>query len=206
MSTLRDERSRQSRELILTAAADLLAERGFRQTSMIDVASRSGVSRGSIPWHFGDKQGLLVAVVDQLLEDWRGAVSATPLPEGSDGARAIARLASTAIRSNTTRLMLALLIEAGPHDSPIHDSLVALHDVFRAHVRKWAELPQVAARLPDGLKSEALAVTVLGTVMGINQQWSLSPERVELEETYDVFTQMLLRLIGSGIAEDELHN
>jgi TetR/AcrR family acrAB operon transcriptional repressor len=196
MSGLRDERTRQSRELILTAAAELIAERGYQQTSLVDVATRSGVSRGSIPWHFGDKQGLLVAVVERLLEDWSAELSATPLQPGPQGALDIGRLATTAIRSDTTRLMLALLFEAGDRASPIHESFVAIHDAFRAHVARWARRPEVADRLPTGLDPHALAVTVLGAVMGVNQQWSLSPDRVDLTATYDVLTRMLLSLVG----------
>lgn len=195
-STLRDERSRQSYELILNAAADLIAERGYQQTSLVDVAERSGVSRGSIPWHFGDKRGLLVAVVDRLLAEWREAVAAIPLRPGAQGARDITHLAMTALRSRTTRLMLSLLLEAGDAKSPIHDSFVTLHSVFRDRVCQWARHPEVARELPAGLEPEALAVVVLGTLMGVNQQWSLSPDRVDLAQAYDLLTNMLLSLIG----------
>ncbi|OLS99484.1 hypothetical protein BJF90_08200 [Pseudonocardia sp. CNS-004] len=196
MSGLRDERTRQSRELILTAAAELFAERGYQETSLVDVATRSGVSRGSIPWHFGDKKGLLVAVIGQLHDEWSTALATNPLRPGPEGALDVGRLATTAIRSRTTRLMLALLLEAGDPDSPIHEAFVELHDIFRDHVSRWAQQPEVASRLPSGLQPDALAVMVLGTVMGVNQQWSLSPHRVDLTATYDVLTRMLVSLLG----------
>ncbi|WP_329064145.1 TetR/AcrR family transcriptional regulator [Amycolatopsis sp. NBC_01480] len=196
MTGLRDERTRQSRELILTAAAELIAERGYQQTSLADVAKRSGVSRGSIPWHFGDKHGLLVAVVERLQEDWAAELAASPLRPGPEGALDVGRLATTAIRSDSTRLMLALLLEAGEPDSPIHESFIKVHDLFRDYICGWAGQPGVAERLPADLKPDALAVMVLGTVMGVNQQWSLSPHRVDLTATYDILTRMLQSLVG----------
>ena len=196
MAGLRDERTRHSRDRILRAAADLIAERGYQQTSLVDVASRSGVSRGSIPWHFGDKQGLLEAVVEQLREDWEAALRARPLGHGVDGAADIARLATTAVRSRATRQMLALLFEAGDPNSPIHRSFVDIHEVFRGHIAQWARQPEISSRLPQGVDPDAVAVLVLGTVIGVNQQWSLSPRRVDLGAAYEAMTQMLLGLVG----------
>lgn len=65
MTTRREQTSQESRELILAAAADLFAAKGYRQTTFADVAERSGISRGSIPWHFGSKEGLLLAVLER---------------------------------------------------------------------------------------------------------------------------------------------
>ncbi|WP_051792688.1 TetR/AcrR family transcriptional regulator [Amycolatopsis jejuensis] len=196
MSGLRDERTRQSREMILSAAAELFAEQGYQQTSLIDVANRSGVSRGSIPWHFGDKQGLLVAVVDHIYDEASSSRAAAPLRPGPEGAHDLAHMATRAIRSRTTQLMLALLLEASQPESPIHESFIKLHDNFRSHVSEWARQPDVASLLPDGVSPDALAVMVFGTVIGVNQQWNLSPDRVDLTETYEVLTRMLLSLLG----------
>ncbi|WP_166459829.1 TetR/AcrR family transcriptional regulator [Amycolatopsis pithecellobii] len=196
MSGLRDERTRQSRELILSAAAELFAEQGYQQTSLVDVADRSGVSRGSIPWHFGDKQGLLTAVVERVYEEASSSRDAAPLRPGPEGAFDIVHMATRVVRNQTARLTLALLIEAGKPDSPIHDSFVKLHDNFRAHVSEWARRPEIASRLPEGISPDAVAVMVFGTVIGVNQQWNLSPDRVDLTEAYEVLTRMLLSLIG----------
>ncbi|WP_280213329.1 TetR/AcrR family transcriptional regulator, partial [Nocardia cyriacigeorgica] len=64
MADRRAETTRESRRLLIEAAAGLFVEKGYQQTTFADVAARSGVSRGSIPWHFGNKEGLLAAVLD----------------------------------------------------------------------------------------------------------------------------------------------
>jgi AcrR family transcriptional regulator len=52
-------------ERILDAAEACFAERGYAGTSISEVCSRSGLPVGSIYHHFGNKEGLLVAVVDR---------------------------------------------------------------------------------------------------------------------------------------------
>lgn len=63
-----DEIGDESRQRILDAAESLFAERGFDRTSFAEIAERSGISRGSIPWHFQNKDGLLIAVVDRSID------------------------------------------------------------------------------------------------------------------------------------------
>lgn len=52
-------------ERILDAAEACFAERGYAGTSITEVCTRSGLPVGSVYHHFGNKEGLLVAVVDR---------------------------------------------------------------------------------------------------------------------------------------------
>jgi AcrR family transcriptional regulator len=58
------EKGRRSRQRILQAAAELLAERGAAATSLEDVEQRAGVGRSQIYHYFGGRDDLLRAVVD----------------------------------------------------------------------------------------------------------------------------------------------
>lgn len=55
----RAERERQ----MLTVAEEIFAERGYRDTSMDEIAERVGVSKPMIYEYFGSKEGLLVACI-----------------------------------------------------------------------------------------------------------------------------------------------
>ena len=57
-----------TRRKVLDAALELFSERGYFNTAVPDIVSRSGVSTGSIYHHFGDKQGVARALYQQLLE------------------------------------------------------------------------------------------------------------------------------------------
>jgi AcrR family transcriptional regulator len=54
---------------ILRAATDLLAERGFEAVTLENVAAEAGVNKASIRYNFGNKAGMLMAVVDALIHD-----------------------------------------------------------------------------------------------------------------------------------------
>ncbi|MFI9009585.1 TetR/AcrR family transcriptional regulator [Actinosynnema sp. NPDC053489] len=56
---------------VLTAAARLIAERGPDGFSMEDVATAAGVGKGTVFRRFGDRDGLVRAVVDETSRGWR---------------------------------------------------------------------------------------------------------------------------------------
>ena len=66
------ERKAETRERLLTAAAELFAERGVDAASVDAIAERADRTSGAIYDHFGGKSGLLFA----LLEGWTDAAAA----------------------------------------------------------------------------------------------------------------------------------
>lgn len=173
-TTRREQTSGESRELILTAAGELFAEKGFRQTTFADVAERSGISRGSIPWHFGSKEGLLLAVLERSVEQLQAGFGDPPAPDD----RLMTQLGALFARP-TTRLFVTLLVEALEPDSPIRDRYVALHQGLRDQAKRWLD----RSTLPDGVSSDALAVALVGAAIGIHQQWLVAPDRVDIGQS-----------------------
>jgi AcrR family transcriptional regulator len=54
---------------VLHAATRLLADRGYEAVTLENVAAEAGVNKASIRHNFGNKAGLLMAVVDALIHD-----------------------------------------------------------------------------------------------------------------------------------------
>jgi len=182
VTTRREQTSTESRELILMAAADLFAAKGYRQTTFADVAERSGISRGSIPWHFSSKEGLLLAVLERSLDMVNATFEAGP---GSPD-QMVEGLEALFTRP-TTKLFVTLLVEAMKPDSPIHDRYVAIHDTLRGHCRRWLG--------PSTPQADSLAVVIVGAAIGIHQQWLLAPDRVDLRRSLTA-----LRTLVTGTA------
>jgi AcrR family transcriptional regulator len=61
-------------ERIIESAADLFSERGFSRTDVAEIASRSGVAKGSIYNYFESKDDLFMYVCRDGLARWREAV------------------------------------------------------------------------------------------------------------------------------------
>lgn len=62
----RAEKMEENRAKLITAARKAFAEKGFAAASMDDLTASVGLTRGALYHNFGDKKGLLAAVVAQV--------------------------------------------------------------------------------------------------------------------------------------------
>lgn len=181
--------TQESRRLLVTAATELFTERGYRQTTFEDIAKRSGVSRGSIPWHFGNKEGLLAAVVDHAVADFRAdadTLDAGTLDEAMHALEAFTR-------GPSTQLFVTLIAEAMEPGSALRKWYADLHEALRAQIRAWL----AQADLPADVDADDLGTVLLGAVMGIHQQWRVNPDAIDLDRTFAT-VGVLLRMAGVG--------
>ena len=68
----RDPRRRQR---ILSAAAELVAERGYHEVGMADIGAAAGITGSAIYRHFDGKSAVLVAMFDHVIDDLSGEAS-----------------------------------------------------------------------------------------------------------------------------------
>jgi AcrR family transcriptional regulator len=71
-----EERKAETRRRLLDAAAVLFAERGIEAVSIDTVADAADRTSGAVYAHFGGKDGLLVALLDELVDDMAAVMSA----------------------------------------------------------------------------------------------------------------------------------
>src|SRR5689334_8098238 len=71
-----------STDRILEAARGEFAQHGFGGARLQDIAARAQLSHPTLLYHFGSKERLYAAVIEQAMEDWAGmtdaAVAAAP--------------------------------------------------------------------------------------------------------------------------------
>lgn len=56
----------ETRATLLVTARNVFREHGYAETSMDELTAQAGLTRGALYHHFGDKKGLLTAVVEQI--------------------------------------------------------------------------------------------------------------------------------------------
>lgn len=61
-----EERRTTTRRLLIEAAIECLSELGYLEATVEVVAKRAGVSRGAVQHHFGSRNELMIAVVEDL--------------------------------------------------------------------------------------------------------------------------------------------
>jgi len=86
-TTPKQTRDPDRKQKILSAAADLVAQRGFHAVSMSEIGVEVGISGAAIYRHFDSKSALLVALfdraIDELLEDERESLQHFPTLEAA---------------------------------------------------------------------------------------------------------------------------
>jgi len=82
-----------TRARILDACAEVIARSGLARFRMSDVAREAGVSIGLLAYHFGDRDGLLEAALDEV------TAGAARRADGSQGSRTPAERLSALLRS-----------------------------------------------------------------------------------------------------------
>lgn len=66
MAATRAEAMQETRAKLISAARKAFAEKGYSGTSMDDLTAAVGLTRGALYHNFGDKRGLMAAVVEQV--------------------------------------------------------------------------------------------------------------------------------------------
>lgn len=115
--TKRQQRGVESREIILDAAESLMATNGVTGTSMSALTKQSGLPASSIYWHFGNKEGVLVAVMERGAERFFDSLAPPERFSGSASDRVSAQLEDAAQaleeHGDFLRLLLTLVLLEG---------------------------------------------------------------------------------------------
>jgi AcrR family transcriptional regulator len=80
-------RGERTRAAIIAETVRCIEQEGYASASASHVAERAGVTWGVIQYHFGDRRGLLAAVVADSWERFRRAVEAVTVPDAGSRRR-----------------------------------------------------------------------------------------------------------------------
>ncbi|WP_417809848.1 TetR/AcrR family transcriptional regulator [Thioclava sp.] len=149
----------QTREHILKVSWNLAANHGSN-LKLTEVAAKAGVSRQAIYLHFGDRAGLLLALVrhmDETLDLRRRLAHVQAAPDGGE-------LLERAMRLNThfwsAVFPVARILEAAQNDDPAlgsawRDRMAYRQKSFAAMIRQIADMGELS---PDWDIEEAAAL------------------------------------------------
>lgn len=167
------EQSARTKRALIGAAIELFGERGYQATSLKAIGERSGISHGVIPFHFGSKDGLLLAVVETCFEEFRaavfGALTGHDRDFGLGDLKALtdALLAFQRERPSVGRLFQVLMFEALGPNPDLRPHFAAFHDRIAAVGRAWIEEGRARGSLRDDIDVEATVDALLCVFTGI---------------------------------------
>ena len=158
MTRSRAEMIEATRAKLLATARQAFREAGYAATSMDDFTAAAGLTRGALYHHFGDKKGLLAAVVEQIdgEMDQRLATIAARAPDAWSALRGRCRAyLEMAAEPEIRRIVLQdarAVLGAVTDGSQQHciASLAALLQTMMDQDLIEAAAPQALARLING--------------------------------------------------------
>jgi AcrR family transcriptional regulator len=180
--TTTSERERaQARDRILSAAAEVFGQRGFRAASLDAVAASAGLSKAGVLHHFGSKQAILLALLDQRDEALARADALRDDSAGELLASVRGSLRRILDGRDLVKLAHTLTAEAADADHPAHEWLVARSRRIRASMAGAFEASFARGELAHTADSKTLAALCLAAVEGLEAQWLADPEEVDVE-------------------------
>src|SRR5258706_6734536 len=129
------EQGARSREALLDAAIELIADGGYTATGVDAIARRSGVVKSALYWHFGSKDGLLIAALERTARDWVAEFESQVVIQ-AEPAQRLENL-FTHVRNlfyhrpERIRLILSALIERGPENEEVRVGVARILGVMR---------------------------------------------------------------------------
>ncbi|MFJ6147140.1 TetR/AcrR family transcriptional regulator [Streptomyces anulatus] len=189
-ATRKQEISAETQRRLVAAAWELAAEGGAAAASVQAVADRSGISRGSVAWHFGSKDGLLKAVIVEAFRWGTSFMRERLAAAGPDaGVEALIGANFDLMSRPEAHVFSTLLIEAVSRESPLRatyaEEYAKIRGLYADHLRT------ADAHVAD---PEAVAAALLGGTLGINIQHRLDPDldrRGAVTAMTDIYTDAL---------------
>ncbi len=179
------------------AALELFFERGYKSTSMRDIAQALGITAAALYNHYPSKDQILYAMVSRLHQELEGALVAALSEAGND-----------------PRDRLAALVRAHAliHTKYRKDAHVANSEIFSLLEPGRSEVIASRQRMRDSFQAEivagidrelfqvedALVATFAIINMGIRiAEWFEPGGRLSAEQVADVHAKLALRMAGA---------
>jgi len=199
MARGRYHKSAVSRERILDAATELFAARGYAGAGVDRLAQRSGIAKTAIYYHFGNKEGLLAAVLDRAATQWIASIQEASR-QGSDPLgrldRALAGMrAMLEERPWIYNLLQILTLEVAGEKPEIRATLQRIVQRAREAITDGMR-EALGVEVPG---ADAIAGLILAALDGVALGMQIDPEKIALD---DVFRD--LRLVTSFLVAARL--
>ena len=188
MTQLRAERTR---ALVIDETIRCVLDEGFAAASAKHITERAGVTWGVVQYHFGDRDGLLMAVVDKGFAELTEALRELPAPAENvrDRTEVIVNAAWEAFSSPTSMAALEILIATRAlRDTGAGKHLAAL----------GAAMAKLGKHIGEGLHARhaaAIGNLIWATLRGLVVAALVVPEPLDTRRERRALVEMITRYV-----------
>ena len=197
----RQARAVERRELLLDAAADVFAQRGYADAQMDEIAAAADTSKGGLYFHFPTKEALVAAVIGRAGDILRRRVHGAMNAAGADPvARADAALATLIETLSAHRSLARVLASETLGGSATARARVAeIEDEFADLIAQELRTALESGRLTlldAPLDPELTARAWVGMVQSTLSAWAAGRVTTPIDRIYPELRRLLLRSAG----------
>jgi AcrR family transcriptional regulator len=201
---------RDGRAALLQAAMEVFAQRGYRDASVDEIASRAGYSKGAIYFYFSGKDDLFFALLEERIDrPMREAIELLESAPPEDDMAIEANLQFLTLVSGQREL---LLLDNEYRSQAIRDSRLAARYVkreakLRAVLAKGLQARMKHLSAPPLAAPEQLATALLSLAFGLAQEKLIEPDAVPDDLLGEMFALIYAgHLARAARAKDEDEN
>ncbi len=180
----------------MKAATELVCDRGYTATGVDAICAKAGVAKTALYWHFGNKAGLVAAVVDELCQSWVDAIAAQVAASGTPFERLDQLLVGLRdIVENRAHLLAVVQVvvnEAAHLDEAVVDAIRRLDDAALGAIAEGFR--EVVEEVPD---ADLIGVTVIALLHEIHRRRSLYGDAVDLDRYFADMRQTIIASVAA---------
>lgn len=181
---------RRRREL-LTAAYEVIAEKGLEGLRTRDIARRASVNISTLHYYFGTKEALLEAVVQFVAERFAGE-SDRRAPADQTLRQHFERAIATFEASPDLAIVLQELALRAQRDSATRDAFRPIFKLWNLQVEGLIEAELSAGRIRPDVEADEMALVVTSFIIGAMTQLGVNPRALD----FRALSRQLERLIN----------
>jgi AcrR family transcriptional regulator len=188
-----------TRQRLLDAAEDVFAQKGYHGAVVEDIIRASDSSKGSFYFHFPNKQGIFLALIDALVPKMAASVDRAIAHEADPITQMDAALRTVLeIFSRHRKLSKILLVEAVGLGHGFDEKLMHTRGYFAAMIQRYLDRAVAAGALAP-FDTETTAWVWFGGINELVVRWLVTGQPKELETVMPQLRSLLLRSIGATL-------
>jgi AcrR family transcriptional regulator len=178
------------RDEILTTALEHFARVGYDRTSVREIARDSGLSQAGLLHHFSTKEELFLEVLSRRDDRDGDPVEHQHVHSVDHLRHAIEHNVS---EPGLVRLFVSMSAESVDEDSRAHSFFEGRYDWLRSELSADIKVRQAAGEVPADLDPEDIASILVAVADGLQLQWLLQPESVDMPERFELLWKLITR-------------
>ncbi len=183
------EEAEATRHLLLDAAEKVFNEKGVAQTSLADIATAAGLTRGAIYWHFESKADIFHAMLERVTLPIDNMVDQLGAEHMASPLTFLHNAAVTVLKRATTDEHTRRVFEIVSHQCELTgDMAIGRSRQLESRAECLGKVEQALKAaitqgdLPTGLDTRSAAFGLHSLIDGLISNWVLNPDAFDLEK------------------------